>query len=59
MPMKEKEKKEYPCTECGEDAEIGYSNFYKGKKRIIGKKERLCRSCASKRELPMKSGSII
>ena len=41
----------YVCTECGNDAEIGYSNWSKAgvKKKIVGKKERLCRSCFKKR----------
>lgn len=40
---------EYPCTDCHGDAYIGLSNWRGPEGRIIGKKERLCLSCAQKR----------
>lgn len=46
-----KEPKKYVCTQCGGNAEIGYSNWKKAgvKKLIVGKDERLCRICFKKR----------
>lgn len=44
-------KEKYKCTDCRKDATVGFSNFSKGKKKIIGSKERLCTKCADKRGL--------
>lgn len=42
---------EYPCTECGGDAEVGLSGFSKRgvMAYIISPSERLCLMCAKRR----------
>lgn len=43
---------EFPCTECGCDAFIGYSNWIdRTGAKIIKDKERLCTKCARKRNI--------
>jgi hypothetical protein len=39
-------KREYPCTQCGGDATLAYSEGWDGK---VKKGERLCTSCFCKR----------
>ena len=41
----------YSCTQCGGNAEIGYSNWSRAgvKEKIVGKNERLCRKCFKQR----------
>lgn len=41
---------EYPCTDCGGDAEVGFSDWRSREKgQVVGKDERLCMCCAKKR----------
>jgi hypothetical protein len=41
----------FPCTQCGGDAEVGYSNWsMKGVDgKVVREDERLCRQCFKKR----------
>jgi hypothetical protein len=51
MPeLKQQTTSKYSCTQCGGNAEVGYSNWSriginKKVENIVGKSERLCRTC--------------
>ena len=40
---------EYPCTDCGGDAFVGFSGWIGPSGNVIGEEERICPSCAKKR----------
>lgn len=42
---------EYPCTQCGGDAYVGFTDWLGPDGQVIDKAERLCSRCAKERNV--------